>query len=121
MKENTLADLSFEFAKEIIFLVKKLRESHEIIMSNQIGRSGTSIGANINEAQYAQSKADFVSKLQIALKEANETGFWLKLLYETDYIDSKAYESLDKKCARIRVMLIASCKTAKNNMSQDIL
>ena len=121
MKENKLIDISFEFAKEIIALVKSLKEQRETVISNQIGRSGTSIGANINEAQYAQSKADFVSKLQIALKEANETGFWLKLLYETGYIDKTTYESLDNKCAGIRVLLIASCKTAKNNMSKDIL
>ncbi len=121
MRENKLVDLSFEFAKEIILLVKELKEKRENIISNQIGRSGTSIGANINEAQYAQSKADFISKLQIALKEANETGYWLKLLFETNYIEEKKYELLNEKCTRIRVMLISSCKTAKNNMSNDIL
>ena len=121
MKENKLVDGSFEFAKEIINLVKNLKEQHESVISNQIGRSGTSIGANIHEAQYAQSKADFVSKLQIALKEANETSFWLKLSYETGYIEKSIYERLYKKCAGIRVLLIASCRTAKNNMSKDIL
>ena len=117
IKENKLVDLSFELAKEIIFLVKELKEKRENIISNQIGRSGTSIGANINEAQYAQSKADFVSKLQIALKEANETGYWLKLLLETGYIDEKRFKDLNESCTRIRVMLISACKTAKNNMS----
>lgn len=121
MKENKLADLSFQFAKEIIALVRNLKEKRENIISNQVGRSGTSIGANINEAQYAQSKADFVSKLQIALKEANETGYWLRLLFETGYIEDKTFKELNDTCARIRVMLITSCKTAKNNMSQDIL
>lgn len=116
IKENKLVDLSFQFAKEIIFLVSDLKEKRENIISNQIGRSGTSIGANINEAQYAQSKADFVSKLQIALKEANETGYWLKLLLETNYIDEEKFNQLDTACSRIRVMLISSCKTAKNNM-----
>ena len=116
IKENKLVDLSFQFAKEIIFLVRDLKEKRENIISNQIGRSGTSIGANINEAQYAQSKADFVSKLQIALKEANETGYWLKLLLETNYIDEEKFNPLDTTCSRIRVMLISSCKTAKNNM-----
>lgn len=121
MKENKLVDLSFQFAKEIITLVRDLKEKRENIISNQIGRSGTSIGANINEAQYAQSKADFVSKLQIALKEANETGYWLKLLYETNYVNEETYKRLDSSCSRLRVMLITSFKTAKNNMSQDIL
>jgi four helix bundle protein len=95
MKENKLVDQSFDFAKDIIFLVKDLKEKRESVMSNQIGRSGTSIGANINEAQYAQSKADFVSKLQIALKEANETRFWLNLLFETGYIDEKLFKDAD--------------------------
>ena len=121
MKENKLVDQSFDFAKDIIFLVKDLKAKRDSVMSNQIGRSGTSIGANINEAQYAQSKADFVSKLQIALKEANETRFWLNLLFETGYIDEQLFKELDDKCTRRRVMLIASCKTTKNNMSNDIL
>lgn len=116
MKENKLADLSFQFAKEIVELVKLLKEQRETIISSQIGRSGTSIGANIFEAQYAQSKLDFISKLEIALKESNETRFWLKLLFETGYIDETRFLELESKCSRIRVMLISSCKTAKNNM-----
>ena len=80
MKENKLADISMDFSVQIINLVKYLKSKHESIISNQIGRSGTSIGANIHEAQYAHSKADFVAKLQIALKEANETGYWLNCL-----------------------------------------
>ena len=87
MSESKLRDMSLNFAVEIINLVKELKLKKENIISNQIGRSGTSIGANIREAQYAHGKADFVSKLQIALKEANETGYWLELLYKTDYID----------------------------------
>ena len=113
MKENKLADLSMEFAVEILNLVKHLKSSHESIVSNQIGRSGTSIGANIREAQYAQGKRDFISKLEIALKEANETGYWLELLYRTKYIDEQAFKALSSKCATLRVMLIASVKTAK--------
>lgn len=115
MKENKLAELSMEFAVDIINLVKYLKNNHESIISNQIGRSGTSIGANIHEAQYAQGKKDFVSKLEIALKEASETGYWLELLHKTDYIDEKLYKSLSSKCTSLRVMLIASCKTAKEN------
>ena len=80
---------------------------------DQIGRSGTSIGANIREAQYANSRADFISKLQIALREANETGYWLELLFRTNYISEAEYQSLDSACTRIRVMLIASLNTAK--------
>ena len=72
-----------DFAVEILALVKELKAQRETIVANQIGRSGTSIGANIREAQYAQGKADFISKLQIALKEANETGYWLELLHRS--------------------------------------
>ena len=102
-----------EFSVQIIRLVKELKAKHEAIISNQIGRSGTSIGANIYEAQYAQGKRDFISKLEIALKEASETGYWLKLLYKTDYINDTMYKSLDAQCTTIRVMLISSCRTAK--------
>ncbi len=115
MKENRLADLSMEFAVDIINLIKHLKSNHESIISNQIGRSGTSIGANIHEAQYAQGKKDFISKLEIALKEASETGYWLELLYKTNYIDEQLYKSLSSKCTSLRIMLISSCKTAKGN------
>ena len=115
MKENKLAELSMEFAVDIINLVRQLKEHREAIISNQIGRSGTSIGANIHEAQYAQGKKDFISKLEIALKEASETGYWLELLHRTNYIDEQSYKSLSAKCTSLRVMLIASCRTAKEN------
>lgn len=115
MKENKLAELSMEFSVDIINLVRQLKESRETIISNQIGRSGTSIGANIYEAQYAQGKKDFISKLEIALKEASETGYWLELLHRTNYIDEQLYKSLSAKCTSMRVMLIASCRTAKEN------
>ena len=117
MKENKLAELSMGFSVDVINLVKYLKSNHESIISNQIGRSGTSIGANIHEAQYAQGKKDFVSKLEIALKEASETGYWLELLFRTKYIDEQTFKTLSDKCTSIRVMLIASCKTAKENMS----
>ena len=115
MKENKLAELSMEFSVDIIELVKQLKSNHESIISNQIGRSGTSIGANIHEAQYAQGKKDFISKLEIALKEASETGYWLELLHRTKYIDAQTYKILSAKCTSLRVMLIASCRTAKEN------
>ena len=115
MKENKLAELSMEFSVDIINLVRQLKESRETIISNQIGRSGASIGANIHEAQYAQGKKDFISKLEIALKEASETGYWLELLHRTNYIDEQLYKSLSAKCTSLRVTLIASCRTAKEN------
>jgi len=105
-----------EFAVSIIELVKNLKGKRESIISNQVGRSGTSIGANIREAQYAHSKADFVSKLQIALKEANETGYWLELLLKTDYITDIEFKRLDAACTSIREMLVSSINTAKKNM-----
>ena len=115
MQESKLRELSMEFSVEIIELVKYLKSIKESIISNQIGRSGTSIGANIHEAQYAQGKKDFISKLEIALKEASETGYWLELLYRTKYIDDQTYKTLSAKCTSLRVMLIASCRTAKEN------
>lgn len=116
MKENKLVELSMDFSVDIINLVKFLKSNHESIISNQIGRSGTSIGANIHEAQYAQGKKDFISKFEIALKEANETGYWLELLYRTKYIDETTFKALSSKCTSIRVMLVASCKTIKESL-----
>ena len=116
MSESKLRTQSMDFAVSVINLVKGLKERRESIISNQIGRSGTSIGANIREAQYAHSKADFIAKMQIALKEANETGYWLELLYKTGYISEVDYKLLDSACASIRVMLIASINTAKERM-----
>ena len=113
MKEDKLAELSMEFAIEIIGLVKTLKANRESVIATQIGRSGTSIGANIREAKYAQGRKDFISKLEIALKEASETGYWLELLYKTGYIDDVVYQRLDSMCTALRVTLIASCRTAK--------
>ena len=114
MQNDKLAEQSMEFAILIINLVKALKEQRESIISNQIGRSGTSIGANIYEANYAQGNKDFISKLEIALKEASETGYWLELLYRTNYINEQTYKTLNEQCTSIRVMLIASCKTVKS-------
>lgn len=105
-----------DFAISIINLIKHLKENKEHIISNQIGRSGTSIGANIREAQYAHGKADFIAKIQIALKEANETGYWLELLFKTNYITEKQYKELDTVCTGLRAMLVESVNTAKENM-----
>ena len=119
MKENKLADISMDFSVQIINLVKYLKSKHESVISNQIGRSGTSIGANIYEANYAQGKKDFVSKLEIALKEASETGYWLELLHRTGYIEDSTFDSLNDQCTTIRVMLVSSCRTAKRNMETN--
>ena len=114
MRNDQLSVQSMDFAVSIINLVKSLKAKHETIIANQIGRSGTSVGANIREAQYAHGTADFVAKLQIALKEANETGYWLELLYKTDYISDAEYKELGSACTSIRVMLISSINTVKN-------
>ena len=113
---NKLVDLSVAFAVEILNLVKFLKEQKETIIRNQIGRSGTSIGANIHEAQYAHGKADFVSKLQIALKEANETSYWLLLLNKTNILPTAEFERLENLCREVRITLIASVNTAKQNI-----
>ena len=109
-----------DFAVHIINLVKQLKEQRENIISNQIGRSGTSIGANIREAKYAHGTADFISKMQIALKEASETVYWLELLYKTNYISEEQYNFLESKCKSLRALLVSSINTAKiiiNNFS----
>ena len=114
MSNSIMRDKSKEFAKCIVFLCRNMKVEHkETVLINQLLRSGTSIGANIHEAQYAQGKKDFISKLEIALKEASETGYWLELLYRTKYIDEQTFKALSSKCTSLRVMLIASCKTAK--------
>ena len=119
MRNDQLSVQSMDFAVSIINLVKDLKSKHETVISNQIGRSGTSIGANIRETQYAHGKADFVAKLQIALKEANETGYWLELLCKTNYITEQTYKALDSASASIRVMLISSINTAKENQTKQ--
>lgn len=119
MAESKLRDLSMELSVDIVNLVKQLKANRETVISNQIGRSGTSIGANIFEAQYAQGKKDFISKLEIALKEASETGYWLELLHRTNYIDDAQFKDLSNKCSAIRVMLISSCRTAKSNVNNN--
>ena len=113
MEQNTIVDKSFEFAVRIVNLCKYLRsEHHEYVLSKQIMRSGTSIGANVSEAQRGQSKADFTAKMNIALKEANETQYWLKLLYRTEYISHTQYTSINRDISELLKILTAICKTA---------
>lgn len=116
MKENILIDKSIDFAARIIKLRKFLEEKQkEHIISKQIVRSGTSIGANINEAQYGNSKADFIAKLHISLKETAETEYWLRLLNKSEYVDEKLFKSLLDDCLELKKLLISSINTAKNN------
>ena len=117
MKENLLIDKSIAFAARIVKLQHYLiKDKKETIISKQMIRSGTSIGANINEANYGQSKADFISKMHIALKETAETEYWIKLLNMSEYIDDKMSKSLLDDCLEIKRMLIASLNTAKENI-----
>ncbi len=116
MSENKLLELSFEFAVAIVNVVDGVTMPKSAYMTDQLARAGTSIGANIHEAQYAQSKKDFVAKLEIALKESNETSYWLKLMYQTKRIDVQTYQYTERLCGNIRRLLIASCKTAKENI-----
>ena len=115
MSDNKLLDLSFEFAVAIVNLIEGVSAPKSSYMTDQLARAGTSVGANIHEAQYAHSKKDFIAKLEIALKEANETSYWLKLMFETKRITEDSYRSSEKLCGNIRRLLIASCRTAKEN------
>lgn len=109
MKENILKDKSTIFAIRIIKLYKYLRDSkHETIMSKQILRSGTSIGANIRESIYAESSLDFIHKLSISQKECSETEYWLYLLNETKYINDEEYNSINADCLEILKLLTAA-------------
>ena len=114
MSDNQLLDLSFEFAVAIVNLIDGVSAPKSSYMTDQLARAGTSVGANIHEAQYAHSKKDFIAKLEIALKEANETSYWLKLMFETNRIDEISYHNTEKLCGNIRRLLIASCRTAKD-------
>lgn len=116
MSDNKLLDLSFEFAVAIVNLVDNIKAPKSSYMDDQLARAGTSVGANINEAQYAQSRKDFVAKLEIALKESSETSYWLKLMFATNRIDESTYRYTEKLCGNIRRLLIASCRTAKENI-----
>lgn len=121
MAKSVLASKSLAFAIKVVEHVKSLQnEKNEMIMSKQILRSGTSIGANIHEALYAQSKADFVSKLSISLKEASETSYWLTLLEKTGYLSQTDYKSIKADVDELMRMIIASLKTIKNNEKTSI-
>ena len=112
--DKMVQEKSFRFAVRIVKLCKLLREEQkEFIMTKQLLRSGTSIGANIAEAQQAQSKSDFVHKMSVALKEAAETNYWIRLLHATDYLNEKAMESILTDCTELEKMLTAIIRSAK--------
>ena len=113
MTDNILIDLSMNFAVEIVNLCESMKGKSTL--TNQLLRSGTSIGANIHEANYASSKADFVAKMQIALKECYETEYWLELFVKTAIISEEVYKKLKNDCGKIRKLLISSINTAKAN------
>ncbi len=118
MKEDKLSDLSMKLSVDVLKLTKELRSKHETVISNQMARSATSVCANIAESKYGHSRADFIAKLEIALKEANETGKWLEMLLKSDYVDEVTYKSIDKTCSTIRILLIASIRTAKSKLKE---
>ncbi len=116
MSDSVLRNKSKEFAKSIVFLCRTLKNNGvESALINQLLRCGTSVGANVHEAKYAQSRADFISKLEIALKESSETDYWMELLWRKGKLTEDQYKSLRNQCGSIRRRLISSVTTAKNN------
>ena len=116
MKENLLKIKSYAFALKIIDIRKKLIDKREYTLSDQVLRSGTSIGALVREAEFAQSRADFVNKMSIALKEANETEYWLSLLKDSDIISVEHFNKIHRECISIIGLLVSSIKTAKSKI-----
>ena len=119
MKESILRTKSKTFAKEIVLLSRKLKSFQvEHALINQLLRSGTSVGANIHEAQYAHGTKDFISKLEIALKECNESDYWIELLYETDSMTAEDFHRFKNDIIELRRMLVSSITTLKNKQNQ---
>ncbi|MDM8566110.1 four helix bundle protein [Candidatus Halobeggiatoa sp. HSG11] len=116
MKENIVADKSYAFALRIIKLYKYLVAKKEYVLSKQILRSGTSIGALIKEAEHAQSKKDFINKMNIALKEANETEYWLMLLKDSEYINKESYNSIHPDSVELIKLLASIVKSSKERI-----
>lgn len=114
--KNVIKSKSFQFSVKIVNLYKQITvEKKEFVMSRQLLKSGTSIGANVREAEQAESKSDFIHKLSISLKEANETEYWLDLLYETSYLDRLEYESIHNDVKELLKILVSIIKTSKSN------
>ena len=116
MIDNLILDLAMQFAVDVVNLCDSLKGKSAL--TNQLLRSGTSIGANVHEGQYASSKSDFIAKFQIALKECHETEYWLKLFVKTAIIDETLFNKLSNDSGKIRRILIASINTAKANLGQ---
>lgn len=114
MAENKLADLSIDFAVKILKLTEGVKGHYSLV--NQLERSATSVGANIREAKYAHGKPDFISKLQIALKECYETEYWLELMAKAELLDADTVKTILHDCGAIRRILISSINTTKANM-----
>ena len=115
MSKSILKDKSYAFAIRVVKLSQFLQsEKKEYVLSKQVLRSGTAVGALIREAEFGQSKADFISKMSISLKEANETEYWICILKDTNYIEQNLFESLQSDCKELIAMLVSSIKTAKN-------
>ena len=114
--ESLIHAKSYAFALRIVQMNKFLRERQEFVLSKQVMRSGTAIGALVRESEFAQSKADFVNKLNIALKEANETDYWLNLLKVSGYLSDKSFSSIETDCGELIALLISSIKTARENL-----
>lgn len=112
--KNTVSAKSFAFALRVVKAYKYLTAQNEYVLSKQLLRSGTSIGANCREAKNAQSRLDFINKLNIALKEADETSYWLELLYAGDYIDEQSYTSINEDCVELIKLLTSIIKTTKD-------
>ena len=120
MAESVAGKKSFDFAVRIVNLYKFLcDDKREYVLSKQLLRCGTSIGANVHEALQAQSKRDFLSKINIALKEANEALYWIELLYATEYIDGKQKDSIYSDCNEIVSILVSTVKTTKRNLENE--
>lgn len=120
MKENILVDLSKKFSVDIINICIKLKTDRKVyVLIDQLMRSGTSIGANIHEGNYAASRADFINKFQIAQKECYETDYWLEIFKETKILTEAQYEDLHIQCSKIRKLLTASIRTAKEALKKE--
>ncbi len=116
MADSVMLENAKDFAVKIVNTCKEIKtDKKESVMTNQLLRSGTSIGANIHESKYAHGTADFIAKMQIALKECYESEYWLELLFKTDYIEKDKYNELKNACGTIRRMLISSINTTKKN------
>ena len=119
MAESIMLDKAKDFAVEIVNLCRNIKETkRESVLTNQLLRSGTSIGANIHESKYGHGTADFIAKMQIALKECYESEYWLELLNRTGYIPDEQYSHLQNTCGSIRRMLISSINTTKSNLNK---